>query len=422
MRQSKPDINIILITIDALRADHLGSYGYPRKTSPYIDKLANKEVMFTQAISAGVWTGESVPSILTGVYPSVHQMYDWNTSRKAFIKTLPQHLGIKGFTSALFSNLKVISMVDIMDGFDLTYITDQDETNSHELTLKTIDWIKKNEDRSFFVYLHYFGAHSPYRAPEPYRSKFLTDRLRIKKEIPIDRNNENEAEKGKIPFIVVEHNIQDTGYYITQYDGAISYEDAQIGFLIDNLGQLGLLENTVVILTADHGEEFGEHEIYFAHKGCYEGNIRVPLIIKFPESFPKKKIITQQVSLIDITPTILEMAKLNIPDYVQGKSLLSLFKKDKLDLHPYVYTSRFPQKTIRSENWKLIFNGSTYELYNIAKDSQEQYNLVNDEKEIFMEMKAVMEMYDRGSISSEERRARHLTEKQKEILRSLGYF
>lgn len=424
---SKP--NIILIAVDALRPDHLSCYGYKRDTSPNIDKLTKGGVMFTQAITAGGWTGESVTSILTGTYPVIHQIKEWNMPLNPSIKTLPQLLKQKGFKSALFTNHGTIDMVDIKDGFDLTYIKDWDEINAHRLTLKTIDWIKGNKDKPFFVYLHYQGSHAPYRPPEPYKSRYLYDRYRIRKEIAISKDEENEYDGwGEIPYVVAENNISDISYYIAQYDGAISYTDAQIAYLMDNLRQSGLLENTLVILTADHGEMLGEHNIYFDHRDCYENHIRVPLIIRYPKLFPKKKIISCQVSLIDLAPMILEIARIDIPHYIQGRSLSALFKKEKFNLHPYVYTSDYPRISIRGETWKLIRKPNfSYELYNLLNDPQEQHNLVSiislslsgKAPGKFKELKQILEIYEKEP--AKEKEIKPLTDKQKKRLKSLGY-
>jgi len=254
--------NIILIVIDALRPDHLSCYGYERNTSPNIDKLAKEGVMFTQAITAGGWTAESVPSTLTGTYSFIHQVRYWNSPRNFTIRTLPQLLNSKSLNSALFTNHHPISMIDIKDGFDLIYIADHSETDDHQLTLKVINWLKENKDKPFFVYLHYKGPHVPYRPPEPYKSKYFYDRFNIKKEIPISKDKSySNWEKGKIPHIVVESNISDVSYYTAQYDGAISYTDDQVGRLIDSLKKFDLLENTLIILIADQGEMLGEHDI-----------------------------------------------------------------------------------------------------------------------------------------------------------------
>jgi len=148
----------------------------------------------------------------------------------------------------------------------------------------------------------------------------------------------------------------------------------------------------------------------------------VPLIIRFPELFPKGEIISQQVSLIDIAPTILETVRINIPYYIQGKSLLNLFKKKEFNLHPYIYTSNGEEASIRSGDWKLIRKpGTSYELYDFLNDPQEQYNLVSEEQGKFEEFKRILEIYEKESASSKEEKIKPLTDEQKEILRSLGY-
>ena len=417
--------NVILIVIDSLRPDHLSCYGYERDTSPNIDNLAKEATMFTQAIAAGGCTIESVASILTGTYSFIHYVKWWNMHRDFTIKTLTQYLSSIGFVSALFTDHSAISATDIKDNFNLIYITERE--NALRLTLELTNWVKKNKDKPFFIYLHYHGVHAPYRPPEPYKSKYLYDRFRIRKEIPISNDKTNKYRgKGNIPYIVAENNISDVSYYIAKFDGKISYIDYQVGRLIESLKRLGLLEDTLLILTADHGEMLGEHNIYFTHGNCYESNIRVPLIIRFPKLFPRREIISQQVSLIDIIPTILEIMEIDIPDYIQGKSLLTLFKKNKSDQHVYLYSSNFDPASntasIRSESWKLIRKSNTiYELYNLIDDLQEQHNLINKEQDKFEELKRILEIYEKGSSPFKEKKNKLLTDKEKEILRSLGY-
>lgn len=136
-------------------------------------------------------------------------------------------------------------------------------------------------------------------------------------------------------------------------------------------------KNTLIILTADHGEMLGEHNIYFNHYGGYEENIRVPLIIRFPPLFPKGKVISRQVSLIDIAPTILEIAGLNKPFYMQGESLLAFFKHTYNYQTKYIFSFSHYQHALRNENWKLIRKGKVrYELYNLKDDPREQHNLI----------------------------------------------
>ncbi len=205
---------IVVAVIDALRADHLGCYGYQRETSPHIDSLAREAVVFNQAITAGGWTGASVPSILTGVYPYFHQIDQWNSPRNAKAQTIAQLLKKRGFASALFTNHAALGMVDIMDAFDTTLIRDPGQLTSQHLVRTALDWIRERKEGPVFVYLHFSGAHSPYRPAEPYKSLFLNDAWRFERDLPIDEDSPNDADRGSIPYAVVEDGITDAGYYV----------------------------------------------------------------------------------------------------------------------------------------------------------------------------------------------------------------
>ncbi|MFC1666567.1 sulfatase [Candidatus Omnitrophota bacterium] len=418
--------HIIIVVIDALRPDHLGCYGYKRNTSPHIDELTEQSTVFTQAITAGGWTAESVPSILTGTYSFIHGINDWDSRLNSDITTLPQFLKSKGYKSALFTNHSCFSMLDVKDGFDTVEIIEQ---NDHQLTIEAIDWLERNRAKQFFVYLHYKGPHVPYKLPSSYKNKYLQDRFRDKKEVPVSKDSSYEYEKyegeGKIPYIVAENGISNVSYYIAQYDGAISYTDTQIGYLMDNLRKLNLLENTFIVLTSDHGEMLGEHDYYFCHWTSYEEILKVPLIIRFPRLFPKGKNISQQVSLTDIAPTVLDILDIKAPSYIQGKTLINLFRKKEASFHPYVYTSSGHETvSIRGEQCKLIRNNieSDYELYNLIEDPQEQHNLISEKQNKFREFKKILlEVYRKESFSSEDQKTGFLTDEQKDDLKSLGY-
>lgn len=431
-RNNPKPINIILIVIDALRADHLGCYGYKRNTSPNIDKLAKEGVMFTQAIAAAGFTVESVPSILAGTYSPTHQVYSFGGLRNPSVKTLAWELAKRGYRCFLWSNHVPVSFLDIKDGFQGIYVCSLNEENyqpvinDHQLTVKVVDWLKAHKDSPFFLYIHYHGSHAPYRPPEPYKSMYLHDKFRDKPEFvpisPFKFDNEAYDGSGVIPYVVAENNITDPNYYISQYNGAISYTDTQIGQLIDGLKELGLEKNTMIILTADHGEMLGEHNVYFNHHGCYEENIRVPLIIRFPKLFLKGKVIFRQVSLIDITPTVLEVIGVDKPTYMQGKNLLRLAKIFCTYHTKYVFSFDRGEYTLRTEKWKLIYSGQSWELYNLEMDPGELRNLVDERPDKFKQLKQELENWKKhitSPIPSE--KGPPLIEEDKKALRSLGY-
>lgn len=428
-RASFKSVNVIFIVVDSLRPDHLGSYGYKRNTSPHIDNWSREGIRFTQAIAAGGRSIESVPSLLTGASPLTHQIRDWIDLREPSVKTLAWELTRRGYQCALWSNHAPIEDLDIRLGFHEIHIISSDKSdqpliNDSQFTSEVIDWLESSRDRLFFLYIHYSGLHVPYRPPEPYKSMFANDKLREKGESAPLSSFESEIYDGRgvIPYAVAENNITDPNYYISQYDGTISYVDTQIGRLVDSIKELHLDKNTLIVLTADHAEMLGEHNIYFNHYGIYEENIRVPLIISFPEMLPKAEVISRQVSLLDIAPTVLEIAGLHQPHYMQGESLLSFLRPFRIYRKNYVFSCSSGTVALRTEKWKLIDNGDYYELYHLGTDPQEQYNVVGEKLREFKHLRHVLEDWKKKTNASlRAKKGPPLTIEKKKRLRSLGY-
>jgi len=432
--------NIILITVDCLRPDHLGCYGYKINTSPNIDRLSREGVRFTQAITAAGWTAESLPSILTGTYSLVHQIYSWNDSMNPVIKTLAAVLtASKDYNCIFWSNYAPLKNLDIKDGFQRVYIHNIDIgkkfLTDYVLTSQIINRLETQyRNRPFFFYIHYKGCHVPYSIPlkYKYRYKHLYDKSKEKPALVSISSSYGEAMYngyGQIPHAVAEKNITDPDYYILQYDGAVSYIDSQIGRLMGSLEKMGLDKNTLIILTADHGEGFGEHNFYFTHVGGYEENIKVPLIIRCPGLFPRGEVFSGQVNSIDIAPTVLGATGLKKPFYMQGGNLLEIIKSQepyhvKPTFSSYGYKSLGKCLVLRTPAWKLIYNIKqyTWELYNLENDPGEQHNLVFRRLDKFIELKDLMENFKKNAVSSTSiKQRRPLTEEDKELLRSLGY-
>lgn len=416
----------------------MSCYGYKKNTSPNIDRLADEGVKFTQAISAGGWTAESVPSILTGTYSLTHQIHYLEDLRNPKIKTLGHELVMRGYQCVLWSNLNTLSYLDIKDGFQKIYVSANYKNNmpvltNYALTSRIMNRLKiQYKNCPFFFYIHYEGCHVPYRPPVPYKYMYSHDKYRKESiSIPISKLNYGNRKydgKRKIPYVVVENNIADPDYYISQYDGAISYADAQVGRLMDGLKELGLDKNTLVILTADHGEMLGEHDVFFTHYGSYEENIKVPLIIRFPEAsqFPRGRVISKQVSLIDISATILELLGLNKPFYIQGESLMAFIKPFRIYHKKYIFSCDRGYFALRTENWKLIFSKlKNLEFYNLKEDPGEQYNqynLVNERSDNFKQLKQRLYNFMKcDSALLKARKGYSLTEEDKKLFTSLGY-
>ncbi len=334
VKTSKP--NIILIVVDSLRPDHLGCYGYKRDVSSNIDNFSKTAVLFSEAISQSPETQCSVASFLTSTYPSRHfrnYQDNWiyiSDSAPSLIKLLKK----AGYYTGIITDAPEMSRIFDIGNFknDFSEIKDIAFNNSAEVTNAALSFIKSRKSNKFFLYLHYFGVHYPYVPSEPYASIFERDGNNPQdRQVPI-------AENGSDIFDHIFKEASDNGitslnHYICQYDGKIRIVDEQIGRLLDGLERLGLEKNVVIILTADHGEGFGEHNLYCQHSyTIFDELIRVPLLVRYPGFKNENRIINRQIGLIDIMPTILDMVGIRSnAGGMDGKSFLSLIKNKSED-------------------------------------------------------------------------------------------
>ncbi len=429
--------NVILITLDALRPDHLGCYGYKRNTSPNIDKIAQEGVIFTQAISQAPHTAPSVTSLITSTYPNIHNLKDWGYqfNPSLHLHTLPEVLRHYGYKTCLISNQLPLSLIkDLKRGF-ITYNTIQTETYGppekqvkiNEITDWAINWLQDNKHNKFFLWLYYLDPHAPYTPPEPYDKAFMNDRYyNINKSVPISDDNYFQTPIGEIPRFMVINNITEVDYYISQYDGEIGYVDSQIGRLYKVLKSLHLDKNTIIIITSDHGEAMGEHNLYFRHcTFLYDELIKVPLIIKFSKLMSFGKKIDTQVRSIDIMPTILDILGISINRYrsIQGTSFLPLIFNQKYNFPVFAFSEFLNRKSIRTKGWKLIYDeeNGQFELYNLKKDPQELNNVVAIEKDKFEFLKHKLNGYIQQASPQSQTSKLIFDEEAKESLKSLGY-
>ncbi len=423
--------NIIFISLDALRADHLSCYGYKRKTSPNIDSLATRGTLFNQAISQSSWTAASFCSIITSLYPN-HKIIEAGYSLSSQGDNLIKLLKAEGYTTALFSNAEPILNItfsDIKDTFDIFNIS---QVMADKVIESVNKWLNTDHQKPFFLWVHLFDTHWPYSAPSSYASEFLSDNLYPHRNVPIAPTDgiKNEHYSFEvIPRHVAENGITDTSYYIAKYDGGIKFSDEQIGKLLQTLHNKRLENNTLIILFSDHGESMTEHGFYFNHSHfVYEDLIRVPLVVVFPNRIPRK-IIEQQVQLINIMPTVMETLGIKKNNYMEGKSLLPLIKGKVRQLDPYAFseTSYKPSpRCIRTESWKLIYNrnrkpiNEAYELYNLKEDPKELRNLIKEQPEISASLR---EQLDKWSQTAKTNllEINDFSKGEKEKMKSLGY-
>ncbi|MHC4792043.1 MAG: sulfatase, partial [Planctomycetota bacterium] len=285
---------ILLISIDTCRADHLSCYGYFRKTTPNIDEIAQEGFIFRNAITPVPLTLPSHSSMLTGTIPSYHGVHD-NEGYKLDESniTLAEILRENGFrTGAIISAFVMDSQFGLDQGFE-SYNDKFEEEIANNLIVQrrggevsrfAVDWLDEHKDEKFFLFLHYYDPHSRYEPPEPFASLYKED----------------------------------------LYAGEVAYADYCIGQVINKLKELGLYDSALIIITSDHGEMLGEHNEFTHGYYIYQSAIKVPLIIKLPGQ--KKSLwIERLAGLIDIVPSICNMLGVKVPQGVQGKDMSVYF-------------------------------------------------------------------------------------------------
>jgi arylsulfatase A-like enzyme len=320
-----PPPNIVIVVFDALRADRVGCYGNTGGLTPYIDELAARATVFRRAYAPAPWTNPSVASLLTSRFQSQHGITSFESVLAESEVTLPEILGPHRYVSGAFSANGVIGK---QRGFGQGY----DEYQAilppkaegpranwlplrgevvNRMTLRWLDGLPRTPSRPLYLYVQYMETHSPYAPPEDLMERFFAGR---------PRPNLEEANSrfflGNI--VPIEPELADV--IRTLYDAQVATTDRHVRDLFAALEQRGILRNAIVILTADHGEEFGEHG-FFAHKASlYEPALRVPLIIAVPGQ-THGRVIDDLVSLIDVAPTILDWIGMPAPDSFEGRSL-----------------------------------------------------------------------------------------------------
>lgn len=421
-----PDFNIVLITIDTLRSDHLGCYGYKLSTSPNIDGIAKQGTLFLEAVTHGSKTVLALPSLHTATYPRTHGVYIEGQKMNPSLPTLSGVLRKNGYrTAAVVFPIK--GFMGLEKDFD-SFVYVSDTARADETTREAVSWLEKNHQNKFFLWLHYFDPHSPYRPPPPYKYMFTDNSKLGRRHIPIGRITSECF--NSIPPDVAEGDIRDVDYYISQYDGEIGFTDEQIGILLKKMKELNLDDKTIFVITSDHGELLGEHERYFMHLTLYDENIRVPLIIKCKGILPASKMIREQAESIDIVPTILELLRIPKDRHMQGRSLLPIILGKRKYLYKYAFSehsrpaNKLIKECVRTSEWKLIYTKEgtqeKFELYALGVDPGESNNLINVEKERSELLKEKLNNW-RRRIPAHKSESFPIDEADARLLKSLGY-
>lgn len=386
----QPAKRIILITVDTLRKDALGIYNQGKTETPHMDALGRDSLVFTQAYASSPWTYPSVASFLTGLSPRVHGLVDGTTALSPKIPTLAEAMQQAGYHSCgIGSNSLLLPRSGLNRGFNEYYFFPQQtfeastfatgishnllrlgghtRVDATSLTDLAIDWLQQHEDDNFFLWLHYFDPHIPYAPPEEWlpedpELKALGNRFADTRIARAGSFARGSREREWIKAL---------------YQGDVSYTDAQIGRLMGALKILNLYDDSLIILTSDHGEEFWEHG-HFEHGHClYNEVVQVPFIWKEAGNTPKAKK-HAPLTTEAIMPTLLELCALEVPSYLAHNSLLPRIRGEEEDC---VIAPVFIGSTLFHDPLEaVVFDDHKY-LHSLNSPREELYNLVDDPQE-----------------------------------------
>lgn len=424
--------NLLFITVDTIRADHCSVYGYPRPTTPTLESVAREGTRFDEAYAPMATTGPSHATMFTSLYPLTHGVVKNGYRLDEESVTLAEVLSAAGYqTAAVVSSFAVHGKFGLSQGF--TFYDDEFEgsgefkardweghlieggfdQDARVTTREAALWLseRREADRPFFLWVHYFDPHSPYRPPAPYDTTFA----------PPDGGEDALART------------------IVNYDGEIRETDEAIGRLLESLHSEGLDHSTLLIIAGDHGEGLMQHGHMTHGLHIYEEAVRVPLIFRWPDGLPSNRRLSGPVELVDLMPTILELLDVSSPALtLQGTSLVPVLEGSKpLDSHREVYLQRRHYETgkvgnfaatgekfgIRSGGWKYIVaaDEGTYELFDLSRDPAETTNLYSEHPDEAHRLARRLRRWRRDLADQRLKSSGEISPEDTKRLESLGY-
>jgi arylsulfatase A-like enzyme len=430
--------NIVLIVMDATRARNLSCYGYARATTPNLDHLAEGSVVYEQAISPAGWSLPAHASLFTGLYPSRHGADDQHKYLRPEYPTLAELLRSRGYQTLGFCENPYVGPVTGLDrgfqwfndstnrtprplvkraeklkrklGNGIARIRGEHDSGAANINRQLFAALRRlqGERLPFFAFIHYEDTHAPYRLPKKF-VRFLPDGVKLETALQVNQD--------PWKYLIDPHSMKEEDFrtLVGLYDSEIHYVDSRIGQVLDWLQTLGLLDRTMIVVTADHGENLGDHGM-MAHKYClYDTLLHVPLIIRYPQGTTAPGRVQHQVQTLDLAPTILSMlgeTGSETTRALQGHDLLGSFRRDftigeqsRPDLckfftrFPGVDVSRFDRALtmIRDNRYKYIWaSDGKHELYDHASDPAEEHNLIEVLPHIATDLQMRLEEWRRG--------------------------
>jgi len=387
----KEQPNVLLFTIDSCRADRLGIYGYGKGTTPNLDEWAETGTVFTNAYSTSAWTAPGLVSILTGLYPPVHGVNNRDRMGSPQILSLPKLFKQAGYR---VPNLNFFTFAPYYRNLGLGKV--EREYFGRRAETPFLNWLQVNLDGEgrppFFLWFHVTTVHQPYRASAEKLERILQG-------VAPSQGIKAVMHGAIVPSGSTTFQETDRPILNALYDEEVRRVDAFFGNVLNSLSEAGLLENTLIVLTADHGEELLDHG-FVGHASTslkaklYEEIVHVPLVISWPGRVPQGKSDPRLASQLDILPTIAALLSWQIPDQIQGRNLLHSAPPQNLFFESVIagnQTTKAEEDTwvhgVRDERYKYI---STGELYDLIQDPHEKSNLAERRPEIVEAMDSLL--------------------------------
>ena len=405
-------MNILLIAIDTLRADHLSCYGFDRLTSPHIDTLAAKGVVFEEFIAPHIPTHPGFTTMFTGKDAMTHQIVTQGgkLELEQDIKSLPEILSERGHFTAAADNLGrwFRRGYDLYEGYQWSHDTTgawRKGEAVNETALRMLDACE-NQDKPWFCFLHYWDPHTPYLPPAPFDRMFYHDDETDQKHTSALEMMTNYP---AFQFYFEEWmpGCRDVEFPKAQFDAEIAYCDACLGKVFDRLQTMKGIEDTLIVITSDHGEELEEHQMWFDHHGMYETNLHVPLIMVQPQRIPAGLRLGGLTQHQDLPVTILDMlglADAAEENQMEGESMAPLIdQRNHAGTCDAVFITEnawMKKRGFRTNKWKFIeslydelHKRPPFELYDLTTDPDEQNNLAEERPEILEDFKQRLEWF-----------------------------
>lgn len=415
--ESLTPLNVLLIAIDSLRADHLGCYGYRRDTSPNLDALAREGVLFTRMFAPGIPTQPSFTTIYTGQYPLTHGIisHGGTETPRPDSPFFTEELQRAGFVTCAVDN-----MCSMRPWFARGYEFYIDPSQRVKLGMsvtceginrRAIPWLRAHARAPFFLMVHYWDTHTPYQPPprlrhryygsDPTRPEFTS--LEPMRSAPLGDIWANQWLAPLSKKLWHGREIRDAEYVVALYDACIRYVDGAVGALLSTLEETGAAEDTLVIVTSDHGEMMYRHGIFFDHHGLYNPNIRVPFVVRWPGRIAGGQRRDEIFQLVQVAPTILEAAGAPVSDAIEGESLARVLldaeaaasSTDRVISEECTWQVKWcllrGQRKLIQAREPDLYRRPMCELYDLAQDPDELRNVADERPTEVAELKAELE-------------------------------